>query len=174
MEKIVRITCKTNDYLSISEIENFQGSLKITDEERINKLKQSIIKFGFSFPLFVWNHKLLDGHQRMVALKELISNDNYTIENDKVPVVYIEAENEKNAAEKLLLINSKYADLDQVGFELFIEQFEVDIEQLESFVEIDEISFSQKENESNNEESFKDIDEKELKNVCPKCGYEFD
>lgn len=124
--------------LPISEIEAFQGKLKSIDEENFDKLKRSILKYGFSFPIFVWNKKILDGHQRLAAVKKLIT-EGEKVKGDRLPVVSIQARDEKEAAEKLLLINSHYAKIEQEGFELFIENFEIEIEDMSHLLEIPDV-----------------------------------
>ena len=135
---MIKVTCDCKTMLPISEIEAFQGKLKSIDEENFNKLKKSILKYGFSFPIFVWNKKILDGHQRLAAVKKLIS-DGEQVKGDRLPVVSIQARDEKEAAEKLLLINSRYAEINQSGFELFVEQFEIDIVDLGNLIDIPDI-----------------------------------
>jgi len=63
--------CKLKD---INEFQNFQGNLKELPEIQKNKLKESITRNGFNAPIFTWkgNNYILDGHQRIIAVKELI------------------------------------------------------------------------------------------------------
>jgi hypothetical protein len=165
---LIEITCKTKKYLHIDELETFQG----IDEESMTKLKESILKYGFSFPIFVWRYNILDGHQRLKAVKMLI-DDGHEMDDQRLPVVEIEAKNEKEAAEKLLLINSRYAKISQEGFDSFTVDFDIDLSDIEGLLEIPEIDLSFEANE-NILEDFKEIDEQELANKCPKCGFEFD
>lgn len=127
--------------MPIDELDNFQGDLKTLDDESFKKLKGSIVKYGFSFPIFVWDGNILDGHQRLKAVKSLIE-EGYTLDGDLLPVDHIEAKNEKEAAEKLLLINSRYAKIDQSGFDLFVENFDLDIADLSDMLDIPEVDFS--------------------------------
>lgn len=69
---MIAITCDCKTMLPIDQIEAFQGKLKSTDLTNFNKLKKSILAYGFSFPIFVWNNKILDGHQRLAAVKRLV------------------------------------------------------------------------------------------------------
>lgn len=142
MAEKIKITCRTNDYLPINEIENFQDQLKTIDDSELEKLKQSILKYGFSFPLFIWQNKLLDGHQRLTAVKNLINNDDIEIDGGKLPVVFIDAEDEKEAAEKLLLINSRYAKITQNGFESFVERYNVNLPDFSGLLVIPEIEIN--------------------------------
>lgn len=159
--------------MPIAELDNFQGDLKTLDDDSFKKLKGSIVKYGFSFPIFVWNGNILDGHQRLKAVKSLIE-EGYTLDGDMLPVDRIEAKNEKEAAEKLLLINSRYAKIDQGGFDLFVENFDLDIVDLSDMLDIPEVDFEDLNEDEKIIDEFKEIDESELGNKCPKCGYEFD
>lgn len=140
MSKTIPITCKSDQLIPITQLENFQGKLKAIDEQSFNKLKESIVKYGFSFPIFVWGKKILDGHQRLAAVKRLI-DDGYSIKGDKLPIVDIIAKSEQEAAEKLLLINSRYARIDQSGFDAFIADFEIDLADFSGLLEIPDVEF---------------------------------
>ena len=99
MKKHIYITCNTVNHIELDELLEFQGNLKTLDKIEAEKLKQSILKHGFSFPFFVWtdNQKqkhIIDGHQRLSVLKDMCS-DGYEV--NSLPVVYIEAKTEKQA-----------------------------------------------------------------------------
>jgi len=123
MSKKIQITCKGQKYVSISNLKNFQGDLKELSKKEFNKLKKSIIKYGFSFPVFVWNDLILDGHQRVYVVLEMMKNG-YTI-ND-IPIVEIDAENEKEASEKLLLASSGYAKITNEGLYEYLSVKDLD------------------------------------------------
>lgn len=125
--KKIKITCKGQKYTPIDQLKNFQGELKKIDKNELKKLKRSIIKSGFSFPVLVWRNYILDGHQRIYATKELLKKD-YTIGD--IPVVEISAKDRKEAAEKLLLINSHYASMTHSGLEEYINTFDLDFKAL--------------------------------------------
>jgi DNA modification methylase len=135
----IETTCKTSETMPVEALEAFQGKLKSIDAAAFEKLRQSIIQYGFSFPIFIWKNKILDGHQRLAAVKKLIE-EGYEIGD--LPVVRITAASEKEAAEKLLLINSRYAKIDQSGFDDFISNFEIDLSELNSLIDIPDIDIS--------------------------------
>lgn len=62
---MINITCDAPTTMPIDQLEAFQGDLKQITEEELGKLKAGILKYGFSFPVFVWRKKILDGHQRV-------------------------------------------------------------------------------------------------------------
>lgn len=127
--------------VSIDALETFQGDLKRIDAASFEKLKKSILKHGFAFPIFVWRNNILDGHQRLAAVKNLI-DEGHEIDGGKLPVVQIQAKNKKDAAEKLLLINSRYAKIDQDGFDFFVQDFDIDIADMSGILDIPEINFN--------------------------------
>ena len=172
--KKIKITCDIKSFAPIDDLVKFQGDLKTIEPEAIEKLKKSIVKYGFSFPIFMWQLKILDGHQRLEAVKGLIK-DGYELENDVLPVVSIKAKNEKEAAEKLLLINSRYAKIDQHGFDFFVEEFKLDIIDMGGILDIPEIDFDLPDFEPATEEEQGRLDQLEPKMMtCPHCGEEFD
>lgn len=136
--KKIKITCKYTDSLPIDQLKAFQGKLKTIDKEAFTKLKESILRYGFSFPIFIWNKNILDGHQRFYAVQRLI-DEGYKLSDNALPVVWIEAKNAREAAEKLLLINSRYAKIDQQGFDIFIEDYDIKLEDIEIVLDIPEI-----------------------------------
>lgn len=154
--KKINITCESNTFLPVSDLEAFQGKLKTITETEFTKLKTAIIKYGFSFPVFVWKTNILDGHQRVQAVRRLI-DDGYELDGGRLPVVSIHAENRREAGEKLLLINSKYGKIDQEGFELFIEDFEIDIPDFSQLLDIPEIVMDFDDDEVNGDGNDSDI-----------------
>ena len=114
-----------------------QGDLKTLGEEDMGKLCHSIQKHGYFVPAFVWKsdgkHYILDATQRYHALS-LMKKEGYDI--PPIPYVEIEAENKKDAGEKLLQITSRYGKINPestflVDFDLKIDEIEVAIPELE-------------------------------------------
>ncbi len=126
--KQIKITCKGSGRLPIDKLQTFQGNLKILEKTEFEKLKRSILKHGFSFPVFVWGNQLLDGHQRIFVLSHLITQEGYSV--GEVPIVEIEASDEVEAAEKLLILNSHYAKITEDGLYEFLNEKSFDIENL--------------------------------------------
>lgn len=114
-----------------------QGNLKDLNEKNLNKLKKSIKEFGFVVPLFVWRKGddmyIIDGHQR----HRLLMLENIT--PYELPYVEIEANDEKEAKKKLLVISSQYGTITQDGF----DEFAFDIEQdwLKATIQFDALKY---------------------------------
>lgn len=143
----IRISCSTRDSLPFSQIEEFQGNLKRRSKKEISKIITSILKYGFSFPFFVWKdgerNRCLDGHGRLLALGEMTKRNYFLDEAGKLsdddgepcpipdlPVVYIEAADEAEAKQKVLRLNSCYGVLDAEGFAEFAEGLDIDWDEL--------------------------------------------
>ena len=61
----VQIRCKAAVNLDLDQLTPMQGDLKELSESNFNKLKQSILRHGITFPFFVWqsdgSNYILDG-----------------------------------------------------------------------------------------------------------------
>jgi DNA modification methylase len=114
--------------LPVDALENFQGSLKKITKANLQKLKRRIIRDGINVPLFVWRDhdmcRILDGHQRLKALLSL-REEGYEL--PLVPVAYIEAENEKDARQKLLGITSQYGEFEIEELSEWLAELDSDI-----------------------------------------------
>lgn len=141
-KKLIEITCKGNRSLPLDDLKGFQGSLKSLSDDNREKLKRLIIKRGFSFPVFVWgSDNILDGHQRLDALHDLLS-EGYELAGD-IPVCYIEAKNEKEAAEKLLELQGNFGKLTETGLMAFIDTYEIDFMDLSKDIELPDIDMDE-------------------------------
>ena len=143
----IRITCRVTEFLPAESIEEFQGNLKKRSKKEISKIITSILRYGFSFPFFVWKdggrNRCLDGHGRLLALAEmrrrhyfldeagsLSEDDGEPVHIPDLPVVYIEAEDEAEAKQKVLRLNSCYGVLDAEGFAEFTAGLDIDWDEL--------------------------------------------
>jgi hypothetical protein len=139
---MIQIKCKTQDYLELDDLTDFQGTLKKRSESDVLKLQDSILKHGFAFPFFTWRDKgynwVLDGHGRTGALKGLRDKGEQI---PLLPVVYIEAAGVAQAKELLLKLNSRYGTITEQGFTDFVSDLpELDMDEL-GLQELDFSSF---------------------------------
>lgn len=125
------VKCKSADLLPIDTILEFQGNLKRLTKTNREKLKRSILKYGFIAPIFVWENQgdyyILDGHQRLKTLIHM-RQEGYNI--PLLPVDYIEAATEKEAHDKLLVITSQYGEFDKYELEEWCNNIEKDTKEL--------------------------------------------
>ena len=138
MSKAIKITCKGSNELPLEQLQYFQGNLKTLEQPQFDKLKRSILKHGFSFPVFVWNDQILDGHQRVFVTRHLIEQEGFAIDG-AIPVVEIQAKDRKEAGEKLLALNSQFAKITDEGLYGFLHDFNIDIAGLADDLELPDI-----------------------------------
>ncbi len=116
----IEIKCTGTRTAALADLQDFQGALKKLPAAAAKKLRDSILRHGFRVPIMAWNNKLMDGHQRVVVLKQLQA-EGYEV--PPIPIVDLQADNEKDAKKLLLLINSRYGRMVQTGFETFVDGF---------------------------------------------------
>ena len=127
-DKIIKIECRGAALIPLDELEEFQGNLKKITRTNLDKLKRRIMK-SFDAPIHVWERpdgskKILDGHQRRKALREL-SDEGYEI--PPLPVDYIYAADEKEARQKLLGITSQYGEFEMEELGEWMRELDDDI-----------------------------------------------
>src|SRR3990167_720714 len=137
----VRVTCRGNSTISLDEISSLQGDLKSLSEENFEKLKRSILRYGISFPFFLWrdkdNVRILDGTQRDKVLKQMRA-DGYQI--PPLPADWIDAENETEAKEKILIISSQYGQMTGDSLNAFLAGSTIDLPSIESVLALPELN----------------------------------
>lgn len=131
MDGTIKVNCRVADFLELEELREFQGELKKRTKEDVEKIKRSILKYGFSFPFFVWKdgetNYTLDGHGRILTLKKM-QGQGYEI--PKLPVVYIGAKDEEEAKNLLLRLNSQYGKMTKDSIMDFIGDYTIDFDDL--------------------------------------------
>jgi hypothetical protein len=107
-------------------LQPFQRELKTLTTERYERLRMAMDQHGFIAPVFVWaspsGFQVLDGHQRLAVLER----EDWEVE-DGVPVVDIVAATPREAAEKLLLLTSHFAEIEPQGLYEFGEIYGLDL-----------------------------------------------
>lgn len=185
MSKEIRITCKAADAIDRKEFKDFQGKLKDLKEEQFEQLKKSILQFGFCIPMFIWEHtktkekKIMDGHQRMHVLDHLVDKEGYTC--PPLPVAWILADTEKEAAQILLELNTRVGTMTSQGLYEFSETKNLDFSWMKEALNLPEVNWENYENEyydskgSSEPEDETESETKRKGNVieCPECGHEF-
>lgn len=138
----VVVKCTGADLISIDELNNFQGKLKKLSDESYQRLKSSILELGFSFPISAWKNRnktfILDAHQRVDTLMRMRA-EGYVI--PELPVVWIEAADEKEAAKKILAATSQYGEIQVDGLYSFMERFDLNMDEVETAFNFPEVDF---------------------------------
>jgi ParB/Sulfiredoxin domain len=172
----VQIRCKAAVNLDLGQLTPLQGDLKELTHTNFQKLKQSILRHGITFPFFVWQSDgtnfILDGTQRDRVLRRM-AEDGFGI--PALPCALIEAKDRKEAAEKILLISSQYGKITNDSLEQFLSEHDLDLMELNDELELPSIDL----------EFFRDADfqsvsadeqgrlDKKNPVTCPECGHEF-
>ena len=127
----IEINCTGSDTIQLHELTEFQGELKERSAGDVEKIIKSIKKHGFSFPFFVWKNdgknNVLDGHGRLMALKQMAAAGE---EIPALPCVYISAQDEAEAKEKLLKLNSQYGHMTADSVAAFLGDIKIDFDEL--------------------------------------------
>ena len=139
-EMTVRVTCRANSTIGLDDIHPLQGDLKSLSDDDFTKLKKSILKYGISFPIFLWQQenkaRILDGTQRDKVLKRMRA-DGYKI--PPLPIDWIEAADEKEAKEKILLISSQYGRMTEDSLYQFVAGGDLDFNELFPLIEFPQL-----------------------------------
>ena len=138
--KTIKITCQGAALIDLDKITFFQENLKSLSDNNFQKLKNSIIRYGISFPFYVWKRNgkfnCIDGHQRQRVLLEM-RKENYKI--PPLPVDWIDAKDEKEAKEKILLATSQYGEMDGESLNNFLMESGLEFPELKNLIALPEI-----------------------------------
>jgi hypothetical protein len=162
-DKTIEIKCETKETLNIAEMKVFQGALKERTDVDYDKIKLSIIKFGFSFPFFLWkdkdgNNYLIDGTGRFETLCKM-QKDGYLIPD--LPVVYVDCKDKNEAKQKLLRLNSQYGKMTRESVLDFTEGLDINFDEIALPDTV--IDFSEEEIPENLDEDLQSLEKKDFK-----------
>ena len=59
------------EYLPIDDFKPYENNAKIHTPEQIEQIKKSIEEYGMCDPIGVWHDEIVEGHGRLMALKEM-------------------------------------------------------------------------------------------------------
>lgn len=125
----IQFRCSGDHYFTLDRLSEFQGELKKRTKKDVEKIKKSILKHGFVAPFFYFvkdgKNFVLDGHGRLQACRELISDGIFF--EGAFPCVEIKIGTEEEAKEILLKINSKYGKMTKESILDFIGDIDMDL-----------------------------------------------
>lgn len=175
----IRVRVEGADTINIEALRVLQGDLKTLSKDNYEKLRMSILKFGIISPFHVWkgdSNWILDGTQRYHTILSMIKEG---FDCPKLPVVWIEAENEAEARRQLLSLVSQYGELQEQGLYEYMHISEISIGELkETFhnpeikMDMFEASYEGGQYSPGDESDQQSLDEKK-KVTCPECDFEF-
>lgn len=125
---VIAIKCKGTHAYDPDELTDFQGNLKALAERQRKQLKRSLQKHGFRIPLFTWKKNILDGHQRVKVIQEMIA-DGWKLAGP-LPAVEIPASNKREAKQILLQIVATYGAVTYEGIHDFSVEANLDLSQM--------------------------------------------
>ena len=139
----------------------FQGGLKNRTDIDFDKIKLSIIKYGFSFPFFIWKGEgknyLLDGHGRFATLCKM-QKDGYNVPD--LPVVFVECKDKKEAKQKLLRLNSQYGKMTKESVLEFADDIELNFDEIALPDTVIDFSEGEEPAETEGDDEAPEVDEK--------------
>jgi ParB-like chromosome segregation protein Spo0J len=173
----IAIRCRAAINLSLNDLIPLQGGLKELSATSFQKLKQSILRHGITFPFFVWqsdgNNYILDGTQRDRVLLKLVAAG---YQCPPLPCALIDAKDKREAAEKILLISSQYGRMTEENLDEFLAENDLSFLELADELElpsIDDAYFGDpNEFSAAGEDGQGRLDQKKPV-TCPECGYQF-
>ena len=124
------------EYVKIDDIKPYENNAKLHPAEQIEQIKKSIEQFGMNDPIGIWKDEIVEGHGRLLALKEL----NYK----EVPIIRLDhlSDEERKAyilAHNKLTMNSDF-DIDILNEELD-DILNINMEDFGFDLEIEDIDF---------------------------------
>lgn len=159
----------------IADLLATQGDLKDLTEANYKKLKNTIERRGFSYPVYVWEDKegllhLLDGHQR----QRVLATEGW---NEPIPYLKVPAKDLQEAMARLLEITSQYATITQEGIDTFIAKYELNEAEVYESTSFDATRFYSNDTEERINDN-KEVDPESLLSEgtveCPRCKFEFE
>lgn len=170
-KKIISVSCTGTDIIEVNLLTSIQGRLKYRTREQLNCLRSSILKYGFSFPFFVWKdadiYYTLDGHGRDFVCKELVGEGWQFKQLDgtistSLPCVFIHAKDKVEAKEKLLALNSSYGEITEEGLLSYIFEpgFELNVSSMTDIlmipgIELGTLNLDIKDEKNEDEKNYK-------------------
>lgn len=143
-KKTIKITVRGAEVVALAKLEAFQGDLKHISKEQYERLRKGILDLGFSFAPHVWKNDgkfhLLDGHQRIFVLKQMVEIEGYKVA--KIPVAVVEAANFAEAKRKVLAAASQYGVVSREGLVAYARENDIPYDEIVATYHFPEIDYS--------------------------------
>jgi hypothetical protein len=131
LSKMLEVKCDCSETVDWHELKEFQGGLKSRDDSDYEKMKTSLLKYGWSFVMYYWNDGktkwILDGHNRKHVLQNL-EKEGYFI--PPLPAIEVYAKDKKEAKQKLLRLNSQYGKMTKESVLEFAEDIDLNFDEI--------------------------------------------
>ncbi len=162
LNKMIQIKCECSETVDWHELKEFQGGLKKREATDYEKMKTSILKYGWSFVVYYWfdgkTKWILDGHNRKKCL-EMFEQDGYFI--PPIPAIEVKAKSRAEAKQKLLRLNSTYGTMDASSVLEFVDgDFELAFDEISLPSGIIDFSEGEEIAETEGDDEAPEVDEK--------------
>ena len=131
------------EYVDINSIKPYKKNAKLHPKEQIEQIKKSIEEFGNNDPIAIWKDEIVEGHGRLIALKELgykeipiIRLDHLTDEERKAYTL-VHNKLTMNSDFDFDILEDELNDIDSIDMEKY--GFDLDIEDEEQETVEDEV-----------------------------------
>lgn len=134
MSRLIKVNVRSASEIELDKLEAFQGELKRLDREEYEKLRKTLDEDGISLSLHVWQNRgknyLIDGHQRVAALKLMRDTEGFKV--PKIPVSLVKAKDMKDARRKVLLAISQHGKLTDKSLHTYMAENGIDFHEVAS------------------------------------------
>lgn len=147
------------------------NALKDAKTRELGKLKGSIKRSGFRFPIFIWEKFVVDGAGRIAALS-MLEYEGYEI--PAIPYVVIDAANKKDAMQGVLEASSQFGFATDASLGLFLGDgvgFDLEFTALPNIGDA-EIKLNLKPTDDKPKKP-REKGKTVMMHTCPECGHEF-
>lgn len=144
-QRTLKIAVRGSQTLPLEKLEPFQGSLKHLEKTEYENLRKTLIDFGFSFVVHVWQDKksyyIIDGHQRIFTLNQMKKIEGWKI--PEIPVALVEAKSFAEAKRKVLAAASQYGKVSKDSLSLYLKENDIQFDEVVANFHFPEVDFSE-------------------------------
>ncbi len=142
--KAIKVTCVGAGTVPVDRLMPFQDELKDLSQEAYLRLRESIIRLGFTEPVSIWvdgetegGFPILNGHQRVRAAQEMTKEG---FDCPPLPVSFIEAASYEEAKDKVLAMTSSYGTITKQGLYEFASDMGIPMSELAKRYQFPEVN----------------------------------
>lgn len=132
--KRIEIMCEGAERVDWDLLEPFQGDLKKLSIENYDRLKEELLRDGYCEPITVWKKQesvtrsglgvyryiILNGHQRIATIREMVEIEKFTV--DALPVSIVHVRDENHANDLVLALTSQYGEMTTESLAKFVKE----------------------------------------------------
>ena len=130
----IEVKCKGHKYTPYWKLLEAQGNLKTLHKHDYERLRDLILKQGFSEPISAWlwrgKYHILNGHQRLRTIKTMVEKEGYVCPD--LPINIVKAKDWNEAKRKILALTSQFGKTKAEGLWNFLKDTDISIEELMS------------------------------------------